>query len=147
MFEYMDYIWHATDSIGNIAYFSTGGTSFVPQSITGDEEVSDYFWELKKFERCFKIVDENIPSDVRFEDRHSYLFDCIRMAKIGLFAYDTFDVNGPDNEKYRLLVIPNEPLQINDIPNNIRLKLNNTRLKSEFGSFADMRIIKPGDIL
>ena len=114
-----DLDWFAAFYNGNLAHFTSGGTTAVPErvadSIKNYEELYDYFFDLEK--RCdIEIIEDNLPEFLDQIKREQYLRSYINSASRGLFSYD---INYEDNS-YFLVAKPLNPLSLRELPQSIK---------------------------
>ena len=114
-----DLDWFAAFYNGNLAHFTSGGTTAVPEkvadSIKNYEELYDYFFDLKK--RCgIEIIEDNLPEFLNQIKREQYLRSYIDAASRGLFSYDV----NYENNSYFLVAKPLSPLSLRELPKNIK---------------------------
>lgn len=109
-----DWDWFAVGIDGTIAHFATAGLRVLPKSVKQDRDIAllliEYFYEEAPGSVPYIVLPEGEEDgDMRY---------FIRMASAGLFSYDT-----PVYERdsyYFMVVAPQQPLTVNQLPEKIR---------------------------
>ncbi|WP_425614522.1 hypothetical protein NA78x_004392 [Anatilimnocola sp. NA78] len=137
--EFQDFEWFAIDSTGAVAFFTSGGRGFLPQSVkmsrTELEKICRYFnsiaAEITSFEGPFlaRLGLESRADMFRpgYERVHG------GMSKKGLYSFDchrTGNIPCP----YSLLTKPIVELRVEQLPRDISKIISNTVY---YGKFAD----------
>lgn len=99
--------WFAVDSIGQIGFFTSAGTRFVPE----------YYWPnpkllldlTEKVRRMPVICGHEFIAEKQAGGRYESWTD---VADKGLYGYD-YDLY--ENSGYKLVTIPNRPIRIEDV--------------------------------
>jgi hypothetical protein len=133
-----DWDWYAVDSAGRIAHFTTAGLRLLPRSVKQDREAAesliDFFerlptgvsgWRLRKGLENDVASLKSSSSRARLEESYS------RIASLGLFEFDTEPIHGSE-ARYFLAAIPEKPLCVTDLPDQIRVLLERTRSMVSF---------------
>jgi len=133
----LDLDWFAVDANGEIGHFATGGLGFLPLSVKACNENRVL---LRSFFRGLAGNGEAIESPSLASHRHfaseaekeRSLEDFVQMSSKGLYSFDCiFDRKRPSG--YYLVVLPSNPLTVEELPDEIRPALELTRFP---GSFA-----------
>jgi hypothetical protein len=132
-----DWDWFAVDASGAVGHFTTAGMRKLPSSVKADNEAAlrliDYFDQdaQKQFDYVVRVqaeIDAGTLKDIR--DRNWYLRSFVAMASAGLFSYDT-DIEGRTTD-YFLVAYPKSPLQVDQLPSEVREMVQRTRSKCLF---------------
>jgi hypothetical protein len=134
--NWLDYEWIATDAIGQVAVFTTGGPGPIPTWLLNNRSRAD---------RVAEILDE-LP----IRGGHELLIaaprpdDFIRFAQQGLFSYDWADVARTSNKSgmYEICSRPEKPIVAVEMPVSCRVLLEQTtfsNMRFDQASFIDVR--------
>lgn len=108
-----DWDWYAVDQDGHLGHFTSAGLRTLPKSVKNDREAAEliarYFFEQAPATGGWSL---------RAKRRKQGSEDFALMATKGLFSFDTELVHGSQG-RYYLVAIPETPLHINDVPENI----------------------------
>lgn len=114
-----DIMWFGVDKNGYVFECTSGGIgsvpSFVCESREKTERLADFFLETltQKTTGTLLIVDNGSP----------LVMDCKTLSAKGVFCFDVaVDDNRPD--KYKKVSVPQEPLCISELPDNIQHELS-----------------------
>lgn len=121
------FIWYGIDTEGNIAEFGSENT-YVPeiffQDASANKKVMEYFSNLPEITKS--LIPENLRSELkepynRLQGERSFWKTG---ANQGIFIFDELKIAGfkDDNGKtpYELTLIPETPLKISELPNDIQ---------------------------
>lgn len=104
-----EYDWLATDRLGMVAFFSTAGGGYAPDSFIADVEAHD---------RAIAELVAHAPSTkAAFAPQIApgLTNTWLQVAERGVFAFDSDPNGGP----YRLVAAPVTPLQVEELPEKI----------------------------
>jgi hypothetical protein len=107
-FDGLDVAWIATDSLGQVALFTTGGQGQIPTTALASAESAEQD-VLSIQETCDSQLLVSVPRPDSFID----------FARRGFFAYDWTDVHCNSSQElaaYELQAKPTCPLHINGLP-------------------------------
>lgn len=142
-----DLHWFSIDSRGQIGSFSSAGSSFVPESFDiYDDTLFDFFDTYQPEDVEIEIIEENLPVFYTDNSRHLYLRGFTSMSKKGLYSYDTDNLNGVGESGYLMMSKPLVPLNVRDLPNEIRKKFEEYKLIAKEVSFEESPRVIKGDI-
>lgn len=99
--------WFASDEVGHIARFTTGGVGPIPKTIV--ESNPSWF---------FDVEDLSVRSDVKFLQKLPRPDDFLELSKRGVYGFDWCDVHRKKNQhtkKYELISKPCMPIQLDEI--------------------------------
>jgi len=142
-----DWDWFAVDDEGNIAHLATGTFRRLPESVRCDweraeeliayfeaaPEIGDFavraeFWESEKT--------QGNPTILKNEaERQRYFRSFAKMAKRGLYSYDTVLKTPGD---YYGVTVPQSPLNIRMLPQEVRERLAKTTASVRFRETAQI---------
>ena len=114
--------WVATDAVGQVALFTTGGPGPVPDSAMPSVENSEEF-----------VLSLPEVSDVDRVTARAGVNAFVEFAKRGFFAYDWSDVHRDAHQAlngYELQYRPLNPLTLYDLPPPLRALAELTRLSN-----------------
>jgi hypothetical protein len=122
----LDYEWVASDSIGHVALFTTGGPGPIPT------------WILENRAYAERVVD--LVHALRASGGHILFVrvprpdDFVRFARQGLYSYDWRDVARTHGKtaKYEICARPTSPVTVDGLPEECRALLRQV-------SFRDVR--------
>ncbi len=136
-----DWSWYAVDEVGNVAVFATGTFRNLPAGVRSDWERAEgliKYFDAAPETRGFRVRQEFGSSDIVANDsailkdekrRARYFRSFGAAAARGLFAYDTvLKVQGD----YYGVTIPECPLHLSMLPNDLQKKLASTRARLSF---------------
>jgi hypothetical protein len=119
-----DWDWYASDQEGMIGHFATAGCRSLPRSVKQDRDAAlrlIHYFDVEAPKSTSYIVRPGAEADEGgWKDdltREQCLKSFVDMASAGLFSYDTFLVQ-PDS--YYLVALPDKPIYINQLPEEIR---------------------------
>jgi hypothetical protein len=146
--ETRDIDWFSVDSKGEIAHFTSGGQGFLPPSVKASNEnlqrVTMFFRQL--LPNGDAVESSNLSSHIYFDleaQKSRYLEAFSGMAEKGLFSFDCV-MDAPERpSSYFMVAKPSHPVNIGDLPEDIRNILGQTYFSGEFSN-EDMII--PDDI-
>ena len=107
-FDGLDIAWIATDSIGQVALFTTGGTGQIPATALASAESAEQD-VLSIQETCDSQLLVSVPRPDSFID----------FARRGFFSYDWTDVHRNSSQEiaaYELQAKPTCPLHVSALP-------------------------------
>lgn len=109
----IDHAWLATDDIGHVAIFTTGGEGPMPASAVPEEELAleDGLLALPVSSGVLMHIAYPRPDDYR------------ALAQRGLYAFDWTDVHrgtSRHQEKYQLVAQPEHALMLEQLPTQLR---------------------------
>jgi hypothetical protein len=146
--EIEDFEWFAIDSTGAVAYFTSGGRGFLPQSVktsrTDLEKIANYFNsiapEITSFEGPF-FARLGVKSRA---DMFRPGYDRVHggMSKKGVYSFDCHRI-GNIPCPYSLVTTPIVELRVEQLPIEISIIISKTVYD---GIFADESDICPGDL-
>lgn len=116
----VDVGWVATDAVGQVALFTTGGPGPVPDSALPSVENSEEF-----------VISLPEMSDVDRVTAMAGANAFVEFAKRGFFAYDWSDVHRDASQRlrgYELQYRPLNPLTLSELPTPLRALAEATRL-------------------
>lgn len=129
--SYSDIDWYAVDSNGYVVTFASN-CGKLPNSVSTSKEdhmrLIDYFQNLPGLGTI--IVSEQLENYVKIspENRDRYLAFFKQASQKGLYCfYKTFD-NSFLDFNYHLVTYPQKPLKIKDLPREIQIILERTKL-------------------
>jgi hypothetical protein len=135
----LDWDWYACDELGNIGHFTTAGFRTLPESVKNDRDalakLIEYF-EGQPETSGFAVspwAEEELRQSKGKLTRERYLKSFAAAAKRGLFSYDTELCSGT-KIKYHQIAKPHSPLQVNELPADIRALVSRTRSRLLFTS-------------
>jgi hypothetical protein len=142
--EGLDLAWFATDSLGYIGFFTTGGWGPVPRSAIVSRASLDklhryFFKEAHRQTASADAPGWEARAGISQEDARA---NPIRnqqwrdMAEKGLYAYDAYQHrNHP--AAYFKRATPTIPIRVDDLPEDVRQLLNTIVLKIDSFAHAD----------
>ena len=108
----IDASWLATDAIGQVAVFTTGGEGPVPDSaLESVEFAGEFVYSIPETSNFDLFATVPRPDDF------------IAFAKRGLFSYDWSDVHRTNQESiggYELQARPSSPIKVWSLPTSLR---------------------------
>lgn len=136
-----DWDWFAVDEDGNIAHFATAGFRRLPVSVRSDweraEELIRYFESLPAYSEYVVCPEfwssEKAPKTEVDGERYFRYF--VKMARAGLFSYDTV-LRVPGD--YFAVTAPTNPLKLGMLPAPIQEYLAKTRSSVRFRQAANI---------
>jgi hypothetical protein len=138
-----DWDWYASDANGQIAHFTSAGLRALPASVKRSTEAA---LELIAFFESLPERSVDVHLSARAEQEVAQLAepakierrlrDFVRSARRGLFSYDTEMVQGKAD--YYLLASPKQPLNIDDLPHEVRSMLMPAASILSFASMTDI---------
>ncbi|WP_417940955.1 hypothetical protein [Flavobacterium sp. RS13.1] len=125
-----------------IAFVASGGGK-LPNSIAKlTEEKSlllvSYFRNLEKKNEV--IINPELDKLLNHDINDEYLNDFIYMAERGLYAFDKTVLNNFSESNYHLVVAPINPLNVNDLPTQIKEVLLQTTCNCNLESVLSIDI-------
>jgi len=139
--EARDFDWFGVDADGHLAHFTTAGFKRLPASVSESaedlESVTDYFDKNAPIRGAHRVDSESVA---RFKEWHGeenesrYLASFISMADRGLYSFD-IDTYVRPGIAYCRIAIPESPLLLSDLPNEVREIVERTKILSN--CFAD----------
>ncbi len=147
-----DIDWFAIDSIGEIAWLTSGAYGSLPSSVRKSR--NDLNTLLIFFEEYLDITTEGQIDSKAFDNvilisdtpeiRASVFFWNLQIASKGLYSYDSHDAV-PVSEEYFRVSFPVQPITIKILPKKIKNILNNTILSNII--FRESRTIQKADFV
>lgn len=141
---YSDLDWYAIDRDGRVGQFLTAGNRLLPPSFASNremtEKLSDYFESLPFGEKDYFICPNLKKNSLAHKNMSVFsaefqmtTFDLAkhfskRMASRGLFSYDSNTLNHSNYKDYFRFAIPKQELKLDDLPDEIKIILENYRL-------------------
>lgn len=130
---YSDLDWFAVDKDGKIGHFTTGGDKLLPPTISSSKEnwkkLLNYFEQLEAIYEFEKSPDlEKHLSQLSFKSLDKFLESYKSMSSRGLYSFNSYPSNF-DKNPYFLVTFPKIELTFESLPGEIRLILQNQRLK------------------
>ena len=127
-----DWDWFAVDASGAVGHFTTAGMRQLPSTVKTDNEAAlrliGYFDQdaPKQFDYVVRLQSEIAAGTLKdIGDHDWYLRSFIAMASAGLFSYDTH-TEGRTTD-YFLVAYPKSPLQVDQLPLEVRDLVQRTR--------------------
>ena len=120
----IDCVWLAADDEGRVAAFVTAGIGPIPLTAMalGEEAVEDLEGSIVEMPRF---------SEARLLAKLPRPDDFIAIAERGIFAFDWRDIHRStveDTQCYELIAAPITPINVEQLPNNIRSIALTTRI-------------------
>lgn len=123
--QYLDILWFAIDTKGNIATFTSAGESFVPEFVCRSKEETDYLEDY-----FLNQLNESTDYMLCSEDSDNTLMNDFKLlANKGLFCYDSCNSLESD---YSLCSYPKSPINVNNLPIEVKKILLEHTLKIDF---------------
>lgn len=113
-----DIMWFAVDTNGNIFECTSAGCGNVPEYVCKSREETDRL--LEYFTNTAPIITEAkllIPVS-----ENDLITDAINLASKGIYCYDITDYD--NDEMYNCIAIPVKPLNVSDLPEEIKQLLS-----------------------
>ena len=126
-----DWDWYALDQDGHIGHFTSAGMRTLPKSVKNDRETTEaiarYFFKQAPIIGGWSVRAEAEKDCGGWEKQgfDRYVRDFALMATKGLFSFDTDLIHG-EGGRYYLVAIPERPLNVKDLPVNIRALVSRT---------------------
>lgn len=121
-----DWDWYACDETGNIGHFTTAGLRALPPTVKQDREATERLTQYflgEANESCGYSIRAEAEADAggwqKPGARDRFLKSFAEVARKGVFSYNTEMLHGRE-AKYYLVLIPECPLRVPDLPPEIR---------------------------
>ena len=131
LFSGWDVDWFATDSVGQLAHFTSAGHAPIPSSIVRDDLAKTHQTVLQLPSDFSPEVE--IISDVEDEDYRKMLRE---MAGRGFFCFDAAE---PNSRIYKCVARPARPLTLSQLPASVQEVLSRTRLECRFNESRELK--------
>lgn len=135
-FQGVDAAWLATDAIGQVAIFTTGGEGPIPTTaLVSADAAEELVLSLPETSSMDLLVTLSRPDGF------------VAFSKRGLFAYDWSDVHRTTRQGlggYALQSRPKAPLSLSDLPDPLRALAAATQI---FGVMFGAAIVVPGNLV
>lgn len=134
--SYLDIDWFAVDKEGNVIHFASGGGQ-LPYSVALSKEDNE---KIAIYIRTLPVKSENVKispvlgDEITFsneQEKDRYLRDFTMASKKGMFSFDKSSPGDFLNKNYHLVTIPGNLLKISDLPSDIALVINRTKIKKQ----------------
>jgi hypothetical protein len=150
--EIEDIDWFAIDSVGEVAWFTSGAYGSIPSSTRSSRNdlntLRDFFEDYLSIITLGKIdpkaFDNVILASNTPEIRESVFSWNAQVASKGLYSYDSHDAVPLSGEYFRVS-IPEHPIKMQAFPEQIKNILSNTLLSKV--TFSTDRIIQVIDFI
>lgn len=135
--EVMDIDWFAVDEDGALGHFTSGTSGLLPPSVISSkiklEKVFSFISELPMTrkvqvdDKCEDIVSPSFWK--RLSNPMEMFLECyLKMGSRELYSYDYYE-HDPKNYSYFRVIIPEKPLLLDELPNDIQHILGKTILR------------------
>jgi hypothetical protein len=131
LFAGWDVDWFATDSVGQLAHFTSAGHAPIPSSIVRDDLVKIHQMVLQL--PCDFSSEVEIMSDVEVEYYRKMLRD---MAGRGFFCFDAAE---PDSRIYVCVARPMRPVTLSQLPAALQEILSKAQLDCRFDESRELK--------
>ncbi len=117
-----DIMWFGIDNRNHVFECTSAGCGNVPEFVCKSKENAEFI--LNYF---LNNLEENTKEKllVEYNDNNQLLKECICLSRKGIYCFDIFE---EDEEKYVKLVEPLEPINFNDLPQNIKDRMSDNRV-------------------
>jgi hypothetical protein len=136
----LDIDWFFTSN-EHIGFVASGG-GLLPASVAKSKEnnviLGSYFWDLPEMTDIIVNPSLSVIIGTRADER--YLFDFVKMAKKGLFAFDKTKPGSLSDLHYHLVVKPAIPIKIDQIPFEISRILSETRCNCDIETAININL-------
>ncbi|MBO5908067.1 MAG: hypothetical protein J6Q85_07975 [Clostridia bacterium] len=110
-----DIMWFAVDKNGYVVEFTSGGIGNVPEFVCADREENDFLEDYFKNRLAETTAEKLIVS---YED-NDLINDAVVLSRKGIFCFDA------SGDSYDKLSMPEAPLNVENLPSDIRKILLN----------------------
>ena len=125
-----DIMWFAVDKNGYIMEFTSGGMGNVPEFVCADRETNDLlvdFFMKNLFDSTFEHL------EVEYAD-NDLMNEAISLSRKGIFCFDAV------GDSYNLICAPEKPLNVDNLPDDIRKKLESRYIDADVLSNKDILV-------